>query len=202
MSGSALSASVRLSPWERRAPMGRGITTGERAAFTNAAGRALGATRVRPNLSDPRVRTPSKAIGGIKKSPPQRAYACETMESPFARTPESAVRARLSRQELCGEALYELMRRGKLGKETFTARMQALDSCGPDGAIGSCYAVWLLLRAQPESQKRDLRMAQNTMKLREVMRYLESTSKDVDREAASSGSSPTLRTIQPASASS
>ena len=125
------------------------------------------------------------------------------MESPFARIPESAVRARLSRQELCAEALYELTRRGKLDKETFTARMQTLDACSPDGAIGSCYAVWLLLRAQPESQERDLWMAQTTMKLREVVRYLEaSTSKDVEREAASSGSASTLSTMQPASASS
>ena len=126
------------------------------------------------------------------------------MESPFARKPESAVRARLSRQELCAEALYELTRRGKLDKETFTTRMQALDACGPDGAIGACYTTWLLLRAQPESQERDLWMAQNTMKLREAVRCLEeaSTSKDVDREAASSGGSSTLSTMQPASASS
>ena len=124
------------------------------------------------------------------------------MESPFARNPESAVRARLSRQELCGEALYELTRRGKLDKETFTTRMQALDACGADGAIGACYATWLLLRAQPESQERDLWMAANTMKLREAVRYLEaSTSKDVERDS-SSGSSSTLSTMQPASASS
>ena len=131
------------------------------------------------------------------------------MESPFARKPESAVRARLSRQELCGEALYELARRGKLDQETFTTRMQALDACGPDGAIGACYTTWLLLRAQPESQERDLWMAQNTMKLREAVRYLEAstrcgpevTSKDVDRDS-SSGSSSTLSTMQPASASS
>ena len=124
------------------------------------------------------------------------------MESPFARKPESAVRARLSRQELCGEALYELARRGKLDQETFTTRMQALDACGPDGAIAACYTTWLLLRAQPESQERDLWMAANTMKLREVVRYLEVTSKDMERDAASSGRSPTSSTIQPASASS
>ena len=114
-------------------------------------------------------------------------------------SPESAVR--LSRQELCGEAMYELMRRRKMDKATFTARMQALDTCGPEGAIGACYATWLLLRAQPESQERDLWMAQNTMKLREAVRYLETTSKDTERDA-SSGGSPTSRTIQPASASS
>ena len=125
------------------------------------------------------------------------------MESPLARNPESAVRARLSRQELCAEALYELTRRGKMDKATYTARMQALDACGAEGAIGSCYATWLLLRAQPESQERDLFMAQNIMKLREAVRHLEaSTSKDMERDAASSGSSPTLSTIQPASASS
>ena len=124
------------------------------------------------------------------------------MESPFARNPESAVRARLSRQELCGEAVYELIRRGKMDKATYTARMQALDACGAEGAIGSCYATWLLLRAQPESQERDLWMAANTMKLREAVRYLEaSTSKDMERDS-SSGSSSTLSTMQPASASS
>ena len=63
------------------------------------------------------------------------------MESPFARTPESAVRARLSRQELCGEAIYELTRRGKIDKATFIQRLEALDACGPDGAIGACYAT-------------------------------------------------------------
>ena len=115
---------------------------------------------------------------------------------------ESTVRSRLSRQELCGEAIYELTRRGKLDQATFTARMQALDTCGPEGSIGACYATWLLLRAQPESQERDLYMAQNTMKLREAVSYLETTSKDIDRDAASSGGSPTSRTIQPASASS
>ena len=126
------------------------------------------------------------------------------MESPFARKPENAVRARLSRQELCGEAIYELTRRGKIDKATFTQRLEALDACGPDGAIGACYATWLLLRAQPECQECDLWMAQNTLKLREAVRYLEasSTSKDMERDAASSSSSPTLSTIQPASASS
>ena len=123
------------------------------------------------------------------------------MESPFARSPESAIRQRLSRPELCGEAIYELIRCRKIDQETFTARMRNLDACGPNGAIGSCYTTWLLLRAQPPSPERDRWMAENTMKLREVMRYLEVTSKDVDREA-SSGSLPTLRTIQPASASS
>ena len=124
------------------------------------------------------------------------------MESPFARKSESAVRARLSRQELCAEALYELTRRGKMDQETFTTRMQALDACGPDGAIGACYTTWLLLRAHPESQERDLWMAQNTTKLREAVRYLEaSPSKDMERDS-SSGSSPTLSTMQPASASS
>ena len=112
------------------------------------------------------------------------------MESPLARKPESAVRARLSRQELCGEAVYELMRRNKMDKATYTARMQALDSCGPEGAVGSCYATWLLLRAQPESQERDLWMAANTMKLREVVRYLEaSTSKDMERDPSSGSAS-------------
>ena len=119
------------------------------------------------------------------------------MESPSESAPQ------LSRQELCGEAIYELMRRGQMDKATYTARMQALDSCGVDGAIGACYATWLLLRAMPECQERDLWMAQNTMKLREAVRYSEAspTSKDMEREAASSGSASTLRTIQPASAS-
>ena len=133
-----------------------------------------------------------KTAEWYNKKPPQRATSA--MESPE--------RAALSRQELCGEAIYELMRRRKMDKATYTARMQALDTCGPEGAIGACYATWLLLRAQPESQERDLWMAQNTMKLREAVRYLETTSKDVERDAASSGSSPTSRIIQPASASS
>ena len=93
-----------------------------------------------------------------------------------------------------------------MDQATFTARMKALDACGPDGTIGACYATFLLLKAQPESQERDIWMARNTMKLREVLRYLESppatvTSKDVERYP-SSGSSSTLSTIQPASASS
>ena len=114
---------------------------------------------------------------------------------------ESAARAKLSRQELCGEAIYELLRRGKLDKATFTARMQTLDNCGPDGAIAACYVTWMLLRNMPESAERDAWMAQNTAKLQGVLGYLASTSKDTDR-ASSSGSSSTLRTIQPASASS
>ena len=91
-----------------------------------------------------------------------------------------------------------------MDKATFNARMSALDACGPEGVVGSCYTTWLLLRAQPESQERDLWMAANTMKLREAVRYLEasSTSKDMERDAASSGSSPTLSTMHPASASS
>ena len=79
----------------------------------------------------------------------------------------------MSRQELCAEAIYELMRRGKLSQEVFTQRMQALDACGPGGAIAACYATWLILRAQPECQERDLWMTQNTMKLRSIMQELE-----------------------------
>ena len=112
---------------------------------------------------------------------------------------ESAARAKLSRQELCGEAIYELLRRGKMDKATFTARMHALDNCGPDGAIGACYVTWMLLRNMPERFERDVRMAQNTAKLQEVLKSL--TSKDTERDS-SSGSSSTLKTIQPASASS
>ena len=112
---------------------------------------------------------------------------------------ESATRAKLSRQELCGEAIYELLRRDKMDKATFTARMQALDNCGPDGAIGACYVTWMLLRNMPESFERDVRMAQNTAKLQDVLKSL--TSKDTERDS-SSGSSSTLRTIHPASASS
>ena len=112
---------------------------------------------------------------------------------------ESATRAKLSRQELCGEAIYELLRRGQMDKATFTARMNALDNCGPDGKIGACYVTWMLLRNMPESFERDVRMAQNTAKLQDVLKSL--TSKDTERDS-SSGSSSTLRTIQPASASS
>ena len=115
---------------------------------------------------------------------------------------ESEVRAKLRRQELCGEAIYQLLRLGKIDKETFSSRMNALDRCGPDGAVGACYVTWMFLRNAPPSPERDAWMSQNTAKLREVLRYLEApTSKDVEREAAS-GSSSTLRTIQPASASS
>ena len=120
----------------------------------------------------------------------------------MARLCESEVRAKLSRQELCAEAIYQLLRLGKMDKETFTARMSALDRCGPDGAVGACYVTWMLLRNAPPSPERDAWMSQNTAKLREVLRYLEApTSKEVDR-VSSSGSSSTLRTIQPASASS
>ena len=56
----------------------------------------------------------------------------------MARLCESEVRAKLSRQELCGEAIYELLRRGNMDKATFTARMSALDQCGPDGAVAAC----------------------------------------------------------------
>ena len=119
----------------------------------------------------------------------------------MARLCESKVRAKLSRQELCAEAIYQLLRLGKMDKETFTARMSALDRCGPDGAVGACYVTWMLLRNAPPSPERDAWMSQNTAKLREVLRYLEATSKEVDRDS-SSGSSSTLRTIQPASASS
>ena len=64
----------------------------------------------------------------------------------MARLCESEVRAKLSRQELVGEAIYELLRRGSMDKATFTARMSALDQCGPDGAIAACYVTWMLLR--------------------------------------------------------
>ena len=92
----------------------------------------------------------------------------------IARKPESDVRAKLSRQELCAESIYELMRRGKMSKDMFTQRMTALDACGPDGGIAACYATWLILRAQPESQERDLHMADNTMKLGSIVAKLES----------------------------
>ena len=113
---------------------------------------------------------------------------------------ESKVRAKLSRQELCGEAIYELLRRGNMDQATFTARrMSALDQCGPDGAIAACYVTWMLLRNTRPCPERDYWMAQNTAKLRSILRYLDApTSKDMERDS-SSGSSSTLRTIQPAS---
>ena len=120
----------------------------------------------------------------------------------MARLCESEVRAKLSRQELVGEAIYELLRRGLMDQATFTARMDALDHCGPDGAIGACYVTWLLLRNTRPCPERDYWMAQNTAKLRSILRYLEATSKDTDRDSSSGSSSSTLRTIQPASASS
>ena len=73
----------------------------------------------------------------------------------MARLCESEVRAKLSRQELCAEAIYQLLRLGKMDKETFTARMSALDRCGPDGAVGACYVTWMLLRNAPPSPERD-----------------------------------------------
>ena len=115
---------------------------------------------------------------------------------------ESKVRAKLSRQELCGEAIYELLRRGIMDIATFSARMDALDRCSPDGAIAAYYVTWMLLLHTRQSPERDYWMAQNTAKLRSILRYLEApTSKDTDRDS-SSGSSSTLRTMQPASASS
>ena len=59
----------------------------------------------------------------------------------MAHLQESEVRAKLSRQELCGEAIDDLLRRGKINKTTFSARMDALDRCGPDGAIAACYVT-------------------------------------------------------------
>ena len=81
--------------------------------------------------------------------------------------------------------ICELTRRGKMDLGTFTARMEALDRCGPDGAIGACYAAWLLLRSMRESPERERWMSQNTAKLREVLRYLEApTPKDTERESS------------------
>ena len=119
----------------------------------------------------------------------------------MAQPRESEVRAKLSRQELCGDAIYTLLRRGQMDQATFTARMNALDRCGPDGAIAACYVTLVLLRNTRQSPERDRWMAQNTAKLREILRYLDSTPKDTER-VSSSGSSSTLRTMQPASASS
>ena len=81
----------------------------------------------------------------------------------------------LSRQELCAEAIYELIRRGRMNKKMFEARMSALDQCGPDGAIAACYVIFLLLRHQPPSEEKTCYMAQNAEKL---SAYLNPTSKD------------------------
>ena len=62
----------------------------------------------------------------------------------------------LSRQELCAEAIYELIRRGRMNKKMFEARMSALDQCGPDGAIAACYVIFLLLRHQPPSEEKNV----------------------------------------------
>ena len=85
----------------------------------------------------------------------------------------ASVRDKLTRQELCAEAIIELLRRGMMSKELFCARMTALDNCGPQGQIAACYATWLILSRHPPSEERDAHMERNTLKLRRALEEAE-----------------------------
>ena len=75
----------------------------------------------------------------------------------------------LSKAEHVREMLYELMRRGKLDKETFARRMTQLDPCVSHGRVASCYVTWLLLKNTPDSSEKLYHMNVNTLKLREAL---------------------------------
>ena len=82
----------------------------------------------------------------------------------------AAARDRLSRPELIGEAIYELMRRGALTKEQLCQRMSALDNT-PESAPGAAYATWLLIRSHPPSPEKTHHMEVVKQRLRELARY-------------------------------
>ena len=58
----------------------------------------------------------------------------------------------LSIEERAGEAVYELMRRGRLSKAEYTRRMLDLERMSP---VAACYVTFLLLRTQPPSSERE-----------------------------------------------
>ena len=76
----------------------------------------------------------------------------------------------LTKQELVGESIYELMRRGVLSKEEFCTRMDALERAGPAGQVGATYGTWLLLRTMPPSAEKMYHMGVLSTRLRTALR--------------------------------
>ena len=76
----------------------------------------------------------------------------------------------LTKQELVGESIYELMRRGALSKEEFCTRMDRLERDGPAGQVGAAYGAWLLLRTMPPSAEKMYHMGLLSTRLRTVLR--------------------------------
>ena len=62
-----------------------------------------------------------------------------------------AAHPQLSIEERAAEAVYELMRTGRLSQDEYVRRMRELERISP---IGACYATWLLLRTKPDSEEK------------------------------------------------
>ena len=57
----------------------------------------------------------------------------------------------LSIEEGVAEAVYELMRTGRLSQGEYVRRMRELERISP---LAACYATWLLLKTMPDSAER------------------------------------------------
>ena len=89
----------------------------------------------------------------------------------------ATARDQLSKPEVVGESIYQLMRIGALTKEQFCSRMAALDAT-PESALGSVYATWLILRAKPPSAEKEFHMDALKARMREIVRYQEEEAHD------------------------
>ena len=62
-----------------------------------------------------------------------------------------AAHPQLSRAEGAAEAVYELMRTGRLPRDEYVRRMRELERISP---LSACYATWMLLRTMPDSEEK------------------------------------------------
>ena len=62
-----------------------------------------------------------------------------------------AAHPQLSRAEFAAEAVYGLMRMGRLSRADYVSRMRDLERVSP---LASCYATYLLLRTMPPSPEK------------------------------------------------
>ncbi len=75
----------------------------------------------------------------------------------------------LSPEEEWAEEIVHLMALGRLNRSECCRRMNALWAAGQNGQIAACYASYLLLRAVPASDERDVHWAQMVARLRAAL---------------------------------
>ena len=77
----------------------------------------------------------------------------------------SCARPVLSPEEAAAERIYCLVISGRMGRDEYRRRMNALDAT-PAGVVGTCYCSWLLMHHLPLCPERGEHMATMCQRLR------------------------------------